>query len=163
MLFTISIKQENDGNWLAQIDKLSKLAAHGNTPEEATMKVQTLALQTLSKQPANDEIPVFYWRQDWGAKAHTVRVSPESIQAPSNYQELEKKVVTSDGDGLWETWHGSGISTNIACGFCGNSEGNKQIYGNWGCSYPNGNSWDDSEIECAQCQKFTLICEFQEG
>lgn len=161
MLFTITIKQENEKNWLAQVNELSGIAADGDTPEKATMKVQSLALEAVSKQPATDEPPVFYWRKDWGGKAHTVKVSPEPMQAPPNYRELEKRVVTSDGDGLWETWHGSGTSSSIACGFCGNSENNKQIYGNWGCSYPNGNSWDDSEIECGKCKKFTLTCEFQ--
>ena len=92
-----------------------------------------------------------------------MKVNDQPQNAPENFHELEPKVVTSDGDGLWETWHGSGIETDLACGDCGNTEGNRQIYGNWGHSYPNGNSWNDKEILCGKCQKFTSYHKFSEG
>ena len=67
------------------------------------------------------------------------------------------------GDGLWETWHGSGVRCGHACGGCGATEGLLQIYGNWGHSYPNGNSWEDAEVLCPACGAFTVISDFTEG
>jgi len=93
----------------------------------------------------------------------TANVSDAPRKAPENFRELEPRVVTSDGDGLWETWHGSGVATEVPCEACGNTQGNLRIYGNSGTSYPNGNSWDDSEILCGACGKFSLIMYFTEG
>jgi len=91
------------------------------------------------------------------------KVTQEPQSAPKNYRELPPKMVTSDGDGLWETWHGSGVPSTEACGACGNTEGNRQIYGNSGSSYPNGTQWDDAEIVCARCGRYTLVNVFIEG
>lgn len=93
----------------------------------------------------------------------TIETSTEPQKAPANFRELPAKTVTSDGDGLFETWHGSGVASDEACSACDNSEGNLKIYGNWGVSYPNGNSWDDREIVCGRCGAFTLIMDFTEG
>ena len=84
-------------------------------------------------------------------------------RAPESFRELPAKVVTKDGDGLFETWHGSGLPCDDACDACGNTEGNRKIYANWGHSYPNGNSWDDREVLCGACGRFTLVLEFTEG
>ena len=91
------------------------------------------------------------------------RTSSTPIHAPENFRELEPQVVTSDGDGLWLTWHGSGKPTDVPCGACGNTEGNLQIYGNSGTSYPNGNSWDDKEVVCGACGMFSATYWFREG
>ena len=93
----------------------------------------------------------------------TVRTSSEPTGAPKDFRSLPAKVVIRDGDGLFERWHGSGIPCAVACAACGNVEGNLQIYGNWGVSYPNGNSWDDCELVCGACGVFTMVNEFQEG
>jgi hypothetical protein len=89
--------------------------------------------------------------------------SAEPRKAPADFRQLDPRVVTSDGDGLWITWHGSGEPSSEACDACGNTEGNIQIYENSGVSYPNGNSWDDREILCGSCGQFTLVLEFEEG
>lgn len=92
-----------------------------------------------------------------------LEVNEAPVDAPANFAELEPKVVLSDGDGLWERWHGSGLPTDLPCGGCENVASNRQIYGNWGHSYPNGNSWDDSEIVCGACGRFTRRQRFTEG
>ena len=89
--------------------------------------------------------------------------SQNPVNAPTNFQELPPKVIIKDGDGLFITWHGSGMPSKIICHACGNSQGNKVIYYNRGLSYPNGNSWEDQEIHCNSCRQFTLINEFTEG
>ena len=91
------------------------------------------------------------------------RHSETPQKAPANFRDLPTKVVTSDGEGLWEVWHGSGYATTSACAACGNVSGNRKIYGNTGTSYPNGNSWDDEELVCGACGRFTLIFNFREG
>ena len=94
----------------------------------------------------------------------TVSLSENAPQrAPANFRELAAKVVTKDGDGLFGAWHGSGVLSQEACGHCENRAGNLAIFGNWGYSYPNGNSWDDVEVVCGSCGRFTYICEFTEG
>ena len=92
-----------------------------------------------------------------------VHVSDRPQKAPENHRELPARVVVSDGDGLWETWHGSGVPTGEPCGACGNTLGNLQLYGNAGTSYPNGNRWDDSELVCGRCGRYTLVNVFIEG
>jgi len=93
----------------------------------------------------------------------TQRVSETPHRAPADHAELPAKVVTSDGEGLWETWHGSGVPDREPCGACGNTQGNLRVFGNWGHSYPNGNSWDDWELRCGACGKYTYVCTFEEG
>ncbi|TNE88498.1 MAG: hypothetical protein EP330_14085 [Deltaproteobacteria bacterium] len=93
----------------------------------------------------------------------TVKLSSHPTHAPADFRSLADRVVTRDGDGLFETWHGSGRPSAEPCGHCENVAGNLQIYGNWGFSYPNGNSWDDAELLCGACQRFTVIYEFTEG
>ena len=93
----------------------------------------------------------------------TITTSSTPKNAPENFRCLPTRVVTSDGEGLFETWHGSGVASELSCGACENQAGNLQIYGNWGFSYPNGNSWDDKEIVCGRCGEFTLVLTFVEG
>lgn len=84
-------------------------------------------------------------------------------KAPEDFRKLPEKVITSDGEGLWITWHGSGEMTDIPCAACGNIGSNKLIYYNWGVSYPNGNKWEDQEIHCGKCGIFSLYNEFIQG
>lgn len=93
----------------------------------------------------------------------TIRTSESPTQAPANFRTLPAKVVAQNGDGLFERWHGSGVPSSIACADCGNQRDNLPIYGNWGFSYPNGNSWDHREVVCGACGMFTVINEFTEG
>lgn len=97
------------------------------------------------------------------APLRTVSVSTTPQHAPAHHRDLPARIVTSDGNGLWQTWHGAGEPTHEPCGECANTAGNVQIYGNWGHSYPNGNSWDDRELLCAACGRYTTIMDFTEG
>ena len=93
----------------------------------------------------------------------TIKLSSSPMRAPDNFRELAPRVVIKDGDGLWETSHGSGVPCSIPCDACGNTERNLLIYDNWGHSYPNGNSWSDREILCGACGMFALLSKFTEG
>lgn len=93
----------------------------------------------------------------------TITTSEEPRHAPADFRQLPPRVVTKDGEGLFETWHGSGRPCEDACGGCGNTTGNLKIYSNWGHSYPNGNCWDDREVLCGACGLYTVINEFTEG
>lgn len=93
----------------------------------------------------------------------STEVSDTPRHAPADHASLPSRVVTSDGNGLWQTWHGSGQPTTTPCAACGNVEENTQVYGNWGHSYPNGNSWDDEELRCGACARYTAVYRFTEG
>jgi predicted RNase H-like HicB family nuclease len=41
----VEIEQEDDGRWIAEVLELPGALAYGHTPEEATAKVQALALR----------------------------------------------------------------------------------------------------------------------
>ena len=92
----------------------------------------------------------------------TNSTSDHPVRAPADFLALPPRVVTSDGHGLWLTWHGSGERTGEACVACGNSKGNLVIFSNTGTSYPNGHTWDDREILCGACGRFSLIMDFTE-
>ncbi len=51
---------------------------------------------------------------------------------------------------------GPGWATSLACGGCGNAEGNLQIWHSWWCSR-NGDATSNDEIQCARCGLFTLF------
>lgn len=93
----------------------------------------------------------------------TTSTSPTPRHAPAHFRTLPRRVVTSDGDGLWLTWHGCGEPTDTPCAGCGNVAGNLRIYLNWGHSYPNGHSWRDEELVCFACDLFTTHNQFREG
>ena len=48
MTFTIEIEREDDGRWIAEVVDLPGVLAYGQTPEEATAKVQTIALRVVA-------------------------------------------------------------------------------------------------------------------
>jgi predicted RNase H-like HicB family nuclease len=55
MNFTIEIEQEEDGRWLAEVQELPGVLAYGHSPEDATTKVQALALRVLADRLENGE------------------------------------------------------------------------------------------------------------
>ena len=54
MTFTIEIEREDDGRWIAEVVDLPGVLAYGQTPEEATAKVQAIALRVVA---ADEEEP----------------------------------------------------------------------------------------------------------
>jgi len=48
MTFTIEIEREDDGRWIAEVVDLPGVLAYGQTPEEATAKVQAIALRVVA-------------------------------------------------------------------------------------------------------------------
>jgi len=54
MTFTIEIEREDDGRWIAEVVDLPGVLAYGQTPEEATAKVQAIALRVIA---AGEEEP----------------------------------------------------------------------------------------------------------
>ena len=55
MPFTIEVKQEQDGRWLAEIHRLPSVLAYGQTREEAIARTQVLALRVLADCLAHGE------------------------------------------------------------------------------------------------------------
>ncbi len=55
MIFRIEIEQEEDGRWIAEIAELPGVMAYGATAEEATAKVQALALRVLAERLEHGE------------------------------------------------------------------------------------------------------------
>ncbi len=47
-MLRIELEQEDDGGWSAEIPDLAGVMAYGATAEEATAKVEALALRTLA-------------------------------------------------------------------------------------------------------------------
>ena len=50
MNFNIEYEQEEDGRWLAEVIGLSGVLSYGNTPDEAMIKAESLALRVLAKK-----------------------------------------------------------------------------------------------------------------
>jgi predicted RNase H-like HicB family nuclease len=57
MNFTIEYEREDDGRWIAEIVELPGAMAYGSTHDEATAKVQVLALRILAEQLEANEVP----------------------------------------------------------------------------------------------------------
>jgi predicted RNase H-like HicB family nuclease len=55
MTFTIEIEQEEDGRWIAEVRDLPGVLAYGQTPEEATAKVQAIALRVVADRLEHGE------------------------------------------------------------------------------------------------------------
>ena len=55
MTFRIEIEQEDDGRWIAEVVELPGVMTYGATPEEATAKVQALALRILAERLEHGE------------------------------------------------------------------------------------------------------------
>lgn len=50
MIFKIEYDREEDGRWIAEIPELSGVLVYGNSPDEATAKVQALALRVIAER-----------------------------------------------------------------------------------------------------------------
>jgi len=55
MTFKVEIEQEDDGRWLAEVVELSGVMAYGATPEEASSRVQALALRVVADRLEHGE------------------------------------------------------------------------------------------------------------
>ncbi len=55
MTFRIDLEQEEDGRWIAEVVELSGVMAYGETAEQATAKVQALALRVLAERLEHGE------------------------------------------------------------------------------------------------------------
>ncbi|HSF34010.1 MAG TPA: type II toxin-antitoxin system HicB family antitoxin [Candidatus Tectomicrobia bacterium] len=55
MTFTVEIEQEDDGRWIAEVLELPGVLTYGQTPEEATAKVQALALRVVADRLEHGE------------------------------------------------------------------------------------------------------------
>lgn len=60
MTFRISVEQEVDGRWVAEIGVLPGVMAYGTTETDAIAKVQALALRVLAERLEHGEaVPEF--------------------------------------------------------------------------------------------------------
>ena len=55
MTFTIEIEREDDGRWIAEVVDLPGVLAYGQAPEEATAKVQAIALRVVADRLEHGE------------------------------------------------------------------------------------------------------------
>ena len=55
MTFTVEIEPEDDGRWIAEVLELPGVLTYGQTPEEATAKVQALALRVVADRLEHGE------------------------------------------------------------------------------------------------------------
>ena len=53
--FKIETEREDDGRWIAEVDKLPGVLAYGASPEEAVSLVQSLALRVLADRLEHGE------------------------------------------------------------------------------------------------------------
>lgn len=56
MNFNIEYEQEEDGRWLAEVVGLPGVLSYGNTPNEAIIKAESLALRVLAEKLEQEEI-----------------------------------------------------------------------------------------------------------
>jgi hypothetical protein len=81
------------------------------------------------------------------------RISEEPIVAPADDATRPPGLV-QEGMSKIRTG-GPGWPTDLACGACGNSAGNLQIWCSWWCSQ-NGDATSNDEIRCARCRMYSL-------
>jgi predicted RNase H-like HicB family nuclease len=55
MTFTITLEQEVDGRWIAEVSDLPGVLAYGSTPAEARARVQALALRVVADRLEHGE------------------------------------------------------------------------------------------------------------
>lgn len=55
MKFTVETEQEEDGRWLAEVLELPGALAYGDSADEATAKVQALALRVVADRLEHGE------------------------------------------------------------------------------------------------------------
>jgi len=56
MKFLVDVEQENDGRWVAEVLELPGAMAYGETPEEAMLRVQVLALRVIADRIEQGEV-----------------------------------------------------------------------------------------------------------
>ena len=56
MNFTIEFDQEADGRWIAEVTEIPGAMVYGNSKDEASAKVQALALRVLAEQLEHQEV-----------------------------------------------------------------------------------------------------------
>ena len=81
------------------------------------------------------------------------RVSRDPIVAPADYATQPPSEAVKFMSRV--RTGGPGWPTDLACGACGNTEGNLQIWYSWWCS-PTGDATSNDEIRCAQCGMYSL-------
>ena len=52
----VEIEQEQDQRWIAEVVELPGVMAYGNSPDDATAKVQALALRVLADRLEHGEL-----------------------------------------------------------------------------------------------------------
>ncbi len=55
IVLTVDHEQEDDGRWLAEVLELPGVLAYGQTQQEATARVQALALRVLADRLEHEE------------------------------------------------------------------------------------------------------------
>lgn len=55
MKFTVEVEQEEDGRWIAEVIELPGTMTYGLTRDEATAKVQALALRVVADKLEHQE------------------------------------------------------------------------------------------------------------
>jgi predicted RNase H-like HicB family nuclease len=55
MKFLVEVEQEVDGRWIAEVMELPGVVSYGETPEEAKLRVQALALRVIADRIENGE------------------------------------------------------------------------------------------------------------
>ena len=55
MNFTIEFEQESDGRWIAEVAEIPGAMVYGSTKDEASAKVQALALRVLAEKLEHQE------------------------------------------------------------------------------------------------------------
>lgn len=55
MNYNIEQEQEEDGRWIVEVPELPGVLAYGQSIEEATIKVEILALRGIAKRLENNE------------------------------------------------------------------------------------------------------------
>ena len=54
-MFTIEVEQEQDGRWIAEVLELPGVMTYGDSPEDAMIKVQALALRVVADRLEHGE------------------------------------------------------------------------------------------------------------
>jgi hypothetical protein len=90
MNFTVESELESDGRWIAEVPELPGVLAHGATREEASAKVQALALRSGRQARAwrgrgHPEHYVQNCMSDWPSTRHARCWLPSSRSADEPY------------------------------------------------------------------------------
>ena len=56
---TIETEEEEDGRWIAEVPEIPGVLVYGSTSEEATAKVQALALRVLAERLEHGECTTY--------------------------------------------------------------------------------------------------------